>query len=150
MTAYIVRRILSLVPVLFGISLLAFILGYLAPGDPAGSIFYARYVNIPATAEALEEIREEFGLNDPFLIRYVRWMTDVLQGDLGKSYRTDRSVLEEFTLKLPNTLRLAVFGLIIGVGLAFPLGILAAVYHNSVADVMTRIFSMLDAAMPSF
>ncbi len=150
MTGYIARRILSLIPVLFGISLLAFVLGFLAPGDPAGSIFYARYVNIPATEKALEDIREEFGLNDPFLVRYARWMSDALRGDLGKSYRTGRSVFEEFTLHLPNTLRLAVFGLMIGVGLAFPLGILAAVYHNSAADVITRVFSMLGAAMPSF
>ncbi len=150
MTAFIARRIFSLIPVLFGITLMAFFLGYLAPGDPAGSIFFARYLNIPATEAELDEIRDEFGLNDPLLMRYVRWIGDAVKGDLGISYRTGRSVLEEFILSLPNTLKLAIFGLLIGAAIAFPLGILAAVYHNSIVDVLMRIFSMLGAAMPSF
>ncbi len=150
MPFYIVRRIFSLMPVLFGISLMAFLLGYLAPGDPAGSIFFARYLNIPATTQALDEIREEFGLNDPLMVRYARWIVAAVKGDLGISYRTGRSVLEEFSLNLPNTVRLSLLGLIVGVSLAFPLGILAAVYPNSIADLLTRIFSMLGAAMPSF
>jgi peptide/nickel transport system permease protein len=130
--------------------LLAFTLSYLAPGDPAGSIFFSRYVNIPATEQQLDEIRDEFGLNDPFGVRYVRWISAAARGDLGKSYRTGRTVLDEFRLFLPNTLRLAGTGLVIGIALSFPLGILAAVYPNTVLDMLTRVFSMLGAAVPSF
>ncbi|MDX1435819.1 MAG: ABC transporter permease [Anaerolineales bacterium] len=150
MAAYIIRRIFSLIPVLFGITLLAFLLAYLAPGDPAGNIWFSRHPNIPAKPADLEDIREEFGLDDPLLVRYVRWMGSALQGDLGNSYRTGRPVLGEFLLNFPNTLRLALIGLVLGLLIAFPLGILAAVYPNTLPDLGTRMFSMLGAAMPSY
>ena len=150
MIAYIVRRVISLVPVLIGITLLAFALGNLAPGDPAGLIYSIRNGEPPTDMQALEAIREEFGLNDSLVVRYLRWTGNALQGDLGKSYRTGRPVVSEFALHLPHTFRLAFSGLLVGLLLAFPLGMIAALFHNSFPDILVRFFSMLGAAMPSF
>ncbi len=150
MIAYISRRVISLIPVLIGITILAFFLGSLAPGDPAGLIYSIRMGEPPTDMEVLQEIREEFGLDDPLIVRYFRWTGAALTGDLGKSYRTGRPVVDEFGLHLPHTLRLAISGLFVGLLLAFPLGMIAAIFHNSIPDVIVRLFSMLGASMPSF
>jgi peptide/nickel transport system permease protein len=150
MTAYIIRRIVSLIPVLVGVTILAFVLGDLAPGDPAGQVYTRRFGEPPTDPVALQAIREELGLDDPIVIRYARWLTAAVQGDLGRSYRSGLRVTVEFGKHLPHTLRLAAVGLVAGVLIAFPLGMAAAIYHNSVADVGMRLFSLLGAAMPSF
>jgi len=150
MIAYTIRRVFSLIPVLIGITILAFILGDLAPGDPAGQVYMRRYNEPPTDPDRLEAIREELGLNDPLIVRYARWDAAAVRGDLGKSYRSGLHVTVEFGRHLRHTLKLAGVGLVAGLLIAFPLGMLAAVYHNSVVDVAMRLFSMLGAAMPSF
>ncbi len=149
MLAFFLRRVISLIPVLFGITLMAFIMGGLAPGDPVIQIFMTRSIE-PPSAEQVQELREELGLDDPAPVRYLRWVAGALQGDLGSSYRTGTPVAQEIVTFFPMTLRLAVIGLVVGALLALPLGVIAAVYHNSVADVVLRILSMVGAAMPSF
>ncbi|HUW12731.1 MAG TPA: nickel ABC transporter permease [Anaerolineae bacterium] len=150
MIGYLVRRVLSLIPVLIGITVLAFFLGDLAPGDPAGAVYTRRHGEPPTDATVLEEIREELGLDDPLLVRYVRWFGKAARGDLGSSYRSGLPVRTEFGRHLPHTLKLALAGLVAGIVIAFPLGMLAAVYHNSLLDVGMRFFGMLGASMPSF
>ncbi len=147
---YLVRRVLSLIPVWFGISFMAFGLGSLAPGDPASSIYQQTYGFAPPNEAALDELREELGLDDPFPIRYGRWTLAALRGDLGFSYRSGGAVWPELASRLWATLRLTIGGLLVASLIAFPLGILAAVHHNSLADLVARIFSLLGAAIPSY
>ena len=147
---YLARRVLYLLPVWLAISLLAFGLGALAPGDPAEAIYFETFGE-PANDEvALDNLREELGLNDPLPLRYGRWIINAVRGDLGDSYRNGSPVLPALTARLGSTLQLAVGGLIIAALIAFPLGIIAAVKHNSLIDVLARIFSLIGAAVPSY
>jgi peptide/nickel transport system permease protein len=150
MLTYLARRILSLVPVLLGITFLAFLLGNLAPGDPAIQLYIARTGEPPPNNAVIEEIREDLGLNDPLLVRYVRWLYALAQGDMGTSYRTGLPVSEQIRQHSGITLRLAVLGIILSVIVAVPLGALAAVYQNSVLDLGIRVTSFLGAAIPAF
>lgn len=148
--AYLGRRVLSLLPVWFAISLLAFGLGTLAPGDPAQSLYIQVYGVPPTDQVVLDNLREELGLSDPFPIRYVHWISAALQGDLGLSYRGNLPVWSELATRLWTTLKLAIGGMVVAGLIAFPLGILAAVRHNSLLDLLARLFSLLGAAMPSY
>jgi ABC-type dipeptide/oligopeptide/nickel transport system permease component len=148
--AYLSRRVLSLLPVWFAISLLAFGLGALAPGDPAQSLYIQVYGVPPTDQAVLDKLREEFGLSDPFPIRYLRWISAALQGDLGLSYRGNLPVWSELATRLWATLKLAIGGMVVAGLIAFPLGILAAVRHNSLVDLLARLFSLLGAATPSY
>lgn len=147
---YLARRVLYLLPVWLAISVLAFGLGALAPGDPAEAIYFETFGEPPNDEVALEKLREELGLNDPLPVRYGRWVFDAIRGDLGDSYRNGLPVLPGLISPLGSTLQLAVGGLIAASLIAFPLGILAAVKHNSLIDVLARLFSLMGAAIPSY
>ncbi len=125
-------------------------MGELAPGDAAGSLYVQLFGGPPPSQEALELIREQYGLNDPFPVRFIRWVIDALQGDLGNSFRTGRPVLDEMVQKTLVTLRLSTGGLIIATVIALPAGILAAVYHNSLLDLGTRFLSLVGSTIPAF
>ncbi|MDX1436928.1 MAG: ABC transporter permease [Anaerolineales bacterium] len=150
MFGYIIRRLIMLFPVIIGISFMAFTLGELAPGDAAGSLYQQLYGQPAPSQAAIEEIREQFGLNDPFAVRFARWTIAAVQGDLGNSFRTGRPVLDELSTRFTVTLRLSVGGLIVALLIAVPAGILAAMYHNSVVDLGTRFLSLLGATIPAF
>lgn len=150
MTHYYIRRIASLVPVLLGVSLLAFLLGVLAPGDPASALYKQLY-GVPAVDPVtLEKFRNEFGLNDPLPLRYARWAGDAVRGDLGYSYRSGRPIVAELVDGFGPSLQLAVGGLLVAILIAFPLGILAALWQNSLPDFAMRFFALFAASMPSF
>ena len=150
MGRYILRRLVAILPVCLGISLLAFALGALAPGDPAATLYQHLYDQPAPSEEALETFRQEWGLNDPLPVRYARWAVAAVQGDLGFSYRTGQPVLTELAQGLRRTLELATLGLVASVAIAFPLGVFSAVRHNSAADSLIRAVSMGIAAMPSY
>jgi peptide/nickel transport system permease protein len=150
LVTYLARRVFSLVLVLIGVSMMAFVLGDLAPGDPAVMHYLKIYGYPPQTQEEVEKVREVMGLDDPMPIRYVRWALGVVQGDLGKSFASGAPVLPDLLLHLPVTLKLAFIGLVVGSLIAFPLGILAAVFHNSLIDLVARFFSLLGSCIPSF
>lgn len=150
MYAYFLRRLVALLPVLLGISILAFGLGSLAPGDPTYAIYQQIYGQPPPNQTAVDQIRDQLGLNAPLPLRYTRWVISALSGDLGKSYRTGLPVLKELATNMRTSLQFAAGGLLLACLLAFPVGILAAVYPNSLVDLATRIFSLLGAAMPSY
>ena len=119
MISYCCKRILTAVPVLLGISLLAFILGVLSPGDPAEFVLNQDGLYAPSE-EQLEAMREELGLNKPLWLRYGLWLMGVLQGDLGSSYITGRDIAAEIAQRLPVTLELAALALLMaGVGVSF-------------------------------
>ena len=106
MHKYILKRLLMLIPVILGVTFIVFFILNLSPGDPAAMILGEQ-----ATAEALEMKREELGLNDPLLVRYFNYMKDLLRGDMGVSYRNSISVWEQVTDRFPNTVVLAIAGL---------------------------------------
>jgi ABC-type dipeptide/oligopeptide/nickel transport system permease component len=147
---YFARRIVSLIPVLLGVSLLAFGLGLLAPGDPAPALYKQLY-GVPAVDPAsLAKFRQEFGLNDPVPLRYARWLGDAVRGDLGHSYRSGRPIMQEIVAGFVPSLQLATGGLLVAVLIAFPLGIFAALWQNSVSDFVLRALTLFGASMPSF
>lgn len=150
MSYYLARRVVLLIPVLLGVSLLAFLLGILAPGDPAPALYKQLY-GVPAVDPAtLEKFRNQLGLNDPAPIRYARWLGDALRGELGYSFRSGRPILQEVADGFTPSLQLAVGGLMVAVLIAFPLGMLAALWQNSAPDFLMRVFALFGASMPSF
>jgi peptide/nickel transport system permease protein len=147
--AYIARRVLYLIPTWLGITLLAFVLFSLTPGDPAATYFIRKFDRTPNPRE-LEQVRERFGLDEPLAEQYVTWVANALQGDLGTSFTTGRPVAEELLERFPATLELAATATLLAVAIAIPLGILAAVRRNSVLDQVTRAAATLAASVPSF
>jgi len=146
---FVLRRLLYLVPVWIGISLVAFVLANLAPGDPA-RLALQRELGRQPTTEETAAARTQMGLDDPAPVRYVRWVGDALTGDLGLSYRTGKPVLDSLAERFPTTLQIAGFGLLLAIGLAVPLGIFAAVYQRSPVDHLSRVVALLGASMPSY
>jgi peptide/nickel transport system permease protein len=149
MGQYITRRLLLLMPIWLGITLMAFGLGRLAPGDPARLIAERQADGLPTPAQ-VEQIREEYGLADPLPLQYMRWVAHALQGDLGVSFKTGGPVLEELARRFPATLELAVYGMLVGIALALPLGAQAAVRRGSSADHLSRLVALAGASLPSF
>ena len=149
MSRYLLRRLVYLIPVWLGISFVAFSLSNLTPGDPARATLQRQLARQP-TAEEVAAARREFGLDDPFLVRYVRWVGDAVGGDLGTSYRTGEPVLTALLDRFPSTLQIAALGLAAAVALALPLGVMAAVWRNSPLDHLSRVLALLGAAMPSY
>jgi peptide/nickel transport system permease protein len=147
--AYIARRVLYLVPTWLGITLLAFVLFSLSPGDPAVTYFIRKFDRHPNPRE-LAQVRERFGLDEPLHEQYLNWVANAVQGDLGTSFTTGRPVAEELLGRFPATVELAAAGTLLAVVIAIPLGILAAVRRNSLLDQLTRAAATLAASVPSF
>ncbi|MDH7578789.1 MAG: ABC transporter permease [Bacillota bacterium] len=148
MKKYLLKRLLYLIPVVLGVSLVTFGLINLAPGDPAELILRAE--GMEPTREAVEALREELGLNAPIHVRYGCWLWKVLHLDLGKSFRTGSPVAEEIFYRLPATLELTLAALGFMLCLAVPAGILAALYRHALLDHLSRIMALLGASMPGF
>ena len=145
---YIFRRILQLIPVLLGISLVTFLLIQLMPSDPAAVVL--RVVNTPATPEAIAAMREKLGLNRPLPIQYLDWLWHVLRLDFGQSFITGRPVLQEVMHYVPTTLILTACATVLIFVIGLPLGIVAALYRDSLFDQASRLFAYVGVAMPSF
>ena len=149
MKRYLLVRILSLIPLLLGISVLAFLLSNLAPGDPATVIAY-RLSDAPPNEEQIAAIRREYHLNDPLPVRYAHWIASAVRGDLGRSFRTKEPVLKELARHFPATLQIACAALVISLVIGLPLGVLAAVRRGSWLDHLARITALLGASLPSY
>ncbi len=148
MEKYILKRFLQLIIVLFGVTLITFIITQAAPSDPA-EMKYISMGTIPSE-ELLEQTREEMGLNDPVIVQYGRWLANVFHGDLGESSKFSEPVLSQMAKKLPMTLELAGVSFLVMIAVAFPLGILAAVKKNKIADYIIRVGSFFGISMPNF
>lgn len=149
MIRYCCQRLLTAVPVLLGISLLAFILGVLSPGDPAEFVLNQDGLYAP-TEEQISAMRTELGLDKPLWLRYGLWLLGVLQGDLGTSYITGRDIAAEIMQRLPVTLELAVLALVMaGVGGIF-LGSVCAVYRGSFFDNFVKSLTNIMLSIPGF
>lgn len=145
MAKYILKRLLLMIPILLCVSLLVFGIVELSPADPTYLI-----ANDNMSAEQIEAIREQYGFNDPFIVRYGRYIYNLLQGDLGTSYITKAQVWDEFSARFPYTLKLSGLSLLISTIVAIPLGILAARKQNTWMDSGATAFALLGISMPSF
>ena len=144
----LVRRFLQIILVLIGISFFTFILMFLSPGDPVRTM-YAAAGTMP-TEEVLQARRDELGLNDPVLVQYGRWLGNCLHGDFGTSYSNNKPVAQLLAARLWPTLKLALASLVLMLIFAVPLGMLSAVYRNSIIDYAVRGFTFLGVSMPNF
>ena len=149
MLRYIARRLAYLVPVWLGISILAFALSLLAPGDPVRQILQQGGIDAPS-AEQVVALRRELGLDEPAPLRYLRWLGGAVQGDLGRSYRTGEPVLLSLADRFPRTAELALLAVFLGLLIAVPIGIVSALFRNSLLDQGARLCALVGASVPSF
>lgn len=142
------NRLLQMLIVLIGISFLTFLLTYMSPGDPVRNMYLS--TGIMPSEKEIEETREAMGFNDPFLVRYGRWIGGCLQGDFGESYSLDKPVVELLTARLWPTLQLTIASLLIMIIISVPLGILSAVYKNKPIDYIVRAVTFFGVSLPNF
>ena len=145
MAGFILKRLLLLVPVLLGVTVIVFVVMWLVPGDPATSL-----LGTFATPENVAKVRAELGLNQPMPVRYAIWVANVLHGDLGQSYILHRPVADELMDRLPPTLLLAGAALVLCSIAGILLGIVAAVRQNGWEDRVITVAVLLGVSTPSF
>ena len=145
MLRYILKRILLMIPVLLGIVVIVFTLMYVGGGDPPISILGEN-----VTPEAQAEIREELGLDDPYLVRLGNYLLDLLHGDLGDSYRSKRPVMDEILARYPTTLKLTFGSIALGIVVGVIVGIISAVRQYSLLDKVGTFISLFGVSAPSF
>ncbi|MCI8608708.1 MAG: ABC transporter permease [Firmicutes bacterium] len=145
MYKYIIKRILALIPVLIGVTFIVFMIMSYSPGDPARMLLGAG-----ATAENIEALREEMGLNDPAIVQYGRYLLDLLHGDLGISYVSGDTVAHEIFSRFPNTVALAVGAILFATIVSIPIGIISATKQYSIFDNTGMVIALLGVSMPSF
>lgn len=150
MPAYVTRRLLTLPVLLCGISIISFALLNLAPGDPADILLRLQQPGTEPPPEAVLAFRQQLRLDDPLAMRYGRWLLGAMQGDLGVSYRSGKSIVNELWQRLPATLMLTGGSLVLAVSMGIPVGIIAAVWRNSWLDGLSRLLALLGAVVPSY
>lgn len=145
MLKFIVKRLLWLIPICLGVALIIFSIMDLTPGDPARLL-----LGESATEEAVSQLRDELGLNQPFITRYVKWVSGVFTGDFGMSYRTRQPVFDEVKVRFPRTVRLAFFTSLISIILSIPFGVISAVRRYSAADNILLAVNLVLTSAPGF
>ena len=145
MKSFLLKRILHLIPVLLGLSILIFGLTRIMPGD---SIRLT--LGPEATQEQIEQLEESLGLNDSLPVQYLNYMKGLFQGDMGMSLRTDRNVAVDIAESFPATMELIILAMIIAVGLGVPLGVISAVKKDKWQDHTTRVLALSGVALPKF
>lgn len=145
MIRYAIKRVLLVIPVLIAITFIIFSLLHFS-GDPARVILGEQ-----ASGDQIERLREEMGLNDPFLVQYGRYAKKVfVDFDLGRSYVTKRSVNDEIKIRYPKTLTLALSGIVVAIFIGVPLGVISATKQNSIADNISMFLALIGVSMPVF
>jgi peptide/nickel transport system permease protein len=134
-----------MIPVLIGVTFLVFFIISLTPGDPAVMI-----LGNGATEEAISELREEMGFNEPVIIQYGNYMKDLLTGDMGTSYSTGKSVGSEIGQRFPNTFKLTLSAIVLSVMISIPIGVVSATRQYSLFDNIGMIIALIGISMPSF
>jgi peptide/nickel transport system permease protein len=144
---YILTRLVIAVLTLLGMSVVIFVLLRIAPGDIVDILFAsAGYVDPAAKAE----IQKELGLDTPFTVQYVRWLGEVLRGDLGKSYRYDIPAWQVVRPRIPVTVELAILALLVAIFIGVPTGVVSAIRQDRWIDYVMRVLSLAGLSMPSF
>jgi len=142
---YILKRLILAVMVLFGTSVLTFVVVRVVPGDPARMVLPPQ-----AGPEDVAAARERMGLDQPYIVQYNRYIIGLLHGDFGYSYHTGRTVLEEFITRLPATIELSILSLFLAAVIGIWLGVECALHQNGVVDHVARVFSITGVSAPSF
>ncbi|MBM4459377.1 MAG: ABC transporter permease [Chloroflexi bacterium] len=145
MAQFIVRRLLALIPVLIGVSLVVFFLIRMIPGDPVIVMLGER-----ANAQDVARVRREMGFDRPIYIQYIEWMGRVLRGDLGKSIIGYTPVMDELKQRLPGTIEMVVLGMFIGIVLGVGIGIISAIKQNSWIDIGAMFAALIGVSMPIY
>lgn len=148
MRRFLIRRILQMIPLLIGISILSFLIMQLAPGDP--TVVYIDPNKPPPSEEDLARLRAELGMDDPVPVQYLHWLENAVQGDLGFSLSGRRPVTEEIGDRLPNTLLLGLASLLFTIVISIPVGIISAVYRYTVLDYVITLISFIGLSVPGF
>lgn len=145
MGKYIRNRLLMMVILLLGMTFIVFASLYIAPGDPAELA-----AGPSATTAEVEAMRSYLGLNQPFLVQYGRYLWNLLHGNLGTSYLTRQPIVDELAVRLPNTLNLAVFSMLLACIVGIPLGIISALHKDTWIDNLLTTLSLIGISTPSF
>lgn len=146
---YFVKRILLLIPMVIIISLVVFIALELTPGDPLTAMLSPDQM-VSMTTEELELMREKLGLNDPMMVRYIRWLGNMLKGDLGFSVMSGKPIIDILKNLLPATIKLTMFALLLSTFLGLLLGIIATIRQNSFLDYLSSIIGVIGISIPEF
>ena len=152
MLQYIARRVLMMIPTLFAISIVTFIIIQLPPGD-----FFTTYIsNLSAQGESVDQtmveaIKQEYGFDQPIYVQYAKWMTNILtKGDFGRSFQRGKPVTEVIGDRLALTVALSLFALVVTWIIAFPIGIYSAVRQYSIGDYLFTFLGFIGLAVPGF
>lgn len=145
MVKYVLKRVLMMIPTLLVVIFIVLFLMNLTPGSPALMI-----LGQDATPEMVEQLNHELGYDQPFVVRYARYVVDLFHGDMGETYRTGRPVFAEISTRFPITVRLSVLVILLACSIAIPLGTLSAVKQYSVFDTVGSISAMFVACIPAF
>ena len=145
MLRYLLRRLLLTLPVLLGVATLVFALIHLVPGDPAQAM-----LGESASADEIARLRTSLGLDRPLVAQYGSFLGGLVQGDLGRSFRSGQPVAREISRRLGDTAILAVSAMAVAIGIAIPLGILAAVFRGRILDHAAMTLALAGISMPSF
>jgi peptide/nickel transport system permease protein len=146
MTRFLATRILSSIPVLFGVATIVFFMMRILPSDPAKLMLY----ETGASAADIEKLRQQLGLSDPIYVQYWHYLTDIVQGNFGQSFYTKQSVVTMLTAQLPSTVQLAMTGMIISIGVGGTLGVLSAVGRGKWIDTTSMVLALVGVSLPSF
>ncbi len=147
MFQFICRRLMHSIPVVLGVSFVVFSMMHLVPGDPVMLLLGSQ---IEADAKLVQQLREQYGFDKPFLVQYWRFLTRALQGDLGRSIHKQRKVTDEIRSQIPDTIYLTVTAMSIAISIGVLLGIISAIRRNSWLDYVSMFFAVTGVAMPSF
>lgn len=146
MIRYIIKRVLWLIPILLGVTFLVFTIMYLSPGDPAMLI-----LGESANQQDLEALRAEMGLDRSFIVQFLSYVKSVfIDFDLGRSYVSNRSILDEILVRLPNTIRLASWSILLATIIGVPMGVISATKPYSLIDNFVTMISLIGVSMPTF
>ncbi len=145
MVKYIIKRLVLIIPIIFGISIILFVIMNLTPGDPAQMLIGDTY-----TEEALEQLRAELGLDKPLLTQYIDYIINALHGDFGISYRTRNPVFEEVFSRFPHTVAITFLSIAIQLVVGVTVGIISAVKQYSLLDTVSQAITMILASVPDF
>ena len=145
MYRYVIKRLLQLIPVIIGVSFLIFFIMDLAPGTIIDMI-----APDDATTEQIKQLEHEYGYDRSVFYRYVRYMTHLLQGDMGVSYLTNKPVFDSYMERLPYTAKLGLCAFLLSLVMSIPLGITAAVHAGSVRDNVSMVLALMGLSMPNF
>ncbi len=149
MARYVLRRVLFLLFILLCVSVITFSLMHVVPGD-AAQIMAEKIHGHQVSSQTVELLRREMGLDQPVYLQYLHWLGGIIQGDLGKSFRTGLPVWDEITRRLPATIELALAAMLVSLVIAIPVGIISAVKRYSLLDNASMVGAMVGVSMPNF